>query len=41
MAKKTAKVSAVRDTRTGEFVKKSEAKRRPATTVTETIKRKK
>lgn len=27
-----------RDTRTGEWVKKEEAKKRPATTVTETIK---
>jgi len=38
MAKKTA-VKVVRDTRTGEFVKKSEATRRPATTVTETVKK--
>lgn len=28
----------VRDARTGQFVKTSEAKRRPSTTVTETIK---
>ena len=33
------KVKVVRDARTGEFVKKSEAKRRPSTTVTETLKK--
>lgn len=36
MAKKG---KAVRDARTGRFVPKGEAKRRPSTTVTETIKR--
>jgi hypothetical protein len=35
------KVKHVRDTRTGQYVKKEEAKRRPATTVTETDKIKK
>ncbi len=37
-SKKTVKV--VRDAKTGEFVKKGEATRRPSTTVTETIKKK-
>lgn len=37
MAKKT--VTVVRDARTGRFVKPKEAVRRPATTVTERIKR--
>lgn len=36
MAKKIRKV--VRDARTGRFVPKREARRRPATTVTETVK---
>lgn len=36
MAAKTRKV--VRDAKSGEFVKKGEAKRRPSTTVTETVK---
>ena len=36
-----AKNSRVRDARTGRFVKKGEAKRRPATTVKETIKKRK
>jgi hypothetical protein len=36
----TVKVKVVRDARTGRFVKKKEAIRRPATTVTETIKKK-
>lgn len=35
MARKSKRV---RDTRSGQFVKSSEAKRRPSTTVTETIK---
>ncbi|MFC1511614.1 hypothetical protein ACFL5H_00260 [Candidatus Latescibacterota bacterium] len=39
MARKTIK--RVRDARTGRYVKKEEAKRRPATTVTETDKKKK
>ena len=39
MAGKTVKK--VRDTRTGRYVKKEEAKRRPATTVTETDKKRK
>ena len=34
-------VKHVRDTRTGRYVKKEEAQRRPATTVTETDKKKK
>lgn len=34
-------VKVVRDARDGRFVRKEEAKRRPATTVTETIKKKK
>ena len=33
-------VKVVRDAKTGEFVKKSEATRRPSTTVTETVRRK-
>lgn len=37
MAGKTQKV--VRDARTGQFVPKREAGRRPSTTVTETVKR--
>jgi hypothetical protein len=37
MAKKNTH-KAVRDAKTGRFVKKGEAKRRPSTTVTETIK---
>ena len=40
-SKKTITVKVVRDARTGEFVPKREATRRPSTTVTETIKRKK
>jgi hypothetical protein len=35
MARKPKTRKAVRDSRTGRFVKKSEAKRRPATTQTE------
>lgn len=37
MAKKGSR-KVVRDARTGRFVKKGEAKRRPSTTITETIK---
>jgi len=38
MANKLGTHKAVRDAKTGLFVKKTEAKRRPSTTVTETIK---
>jgi len=38
MGSKTKTVKHVRDTRTGRYVKKEEATRRPATTVTETDK---
>ena len=37
MAKRPNTHKAVRDARTGQFVRASEAKRRPSTTVTETI----
>lgn len=39
MAKKTKKVKATRDTRTGRFVKAGTEDRRPSTTVRETINR--
>lgn len=38
-AKKGATVKVTRDAKTGEFGKPSEAKKRPSTTVTETVQR--
>jgi hypothetical protein len=41
MAEKKKTQTVVRDSRNGQFVKKEEAKKRPATTETEKIRRKK